>query len=39
MGEYNDVINEKVYVKNKDNYLYFKFKNMFYIIDLMMSLK
>ncbi|NGC87213.1 exonuclease SbcCD subunit D, partial [Staphylococcus aureus] len=26
-GEYNDVINEKVHVKNKDNYLHFKLKN------------
>lgn len=32
-GEYNDVINEKVHVKNKDNYLHFKLKNMFHITD------
>lgn len=38
-GEYNDVINEKVHVKNKDNYLHFKLKNMSHITDPMMSLK
>lgn len=38
-GDYNDVINEKVHVKNKDNYLHFKLKNMSHITDPTMSLK
>lgn len=38
-GEYQDVIEEKVKVKSKDNYFHFKLKNMSHIIDPMMHLK
>ncbi|MBE5662984.1 exonuclease SbcCD subunit D [Staphylococcus sp. SS60] len=38
-GEYNEVINEKVAVKNKENYFHFKLTNMSHITDPMMHLK
>ncbi|EHJ06821.1 exonuclease subunit SbcD [Staphylococcus simiae] len=38
-GEYQDVIEEKIKIKNKDNYFHFKLKNMSHIIDPMMHLK
>lgn len=38
-GDYDDVIEERVSVKNKDNYFHFKLTNMSHINDPMMKLK
>lgn len=38
-GDYDDVIEERVAVKNKDNYFHFKLTNMSHINDPMMKLK
>ena len=38
-GNYEDAIQEKINIKNKENYLHFKLKNMSLVIDPMMYLK
>lgn len=38
-GEYDDVIQERISVKNRDNYFHFKLSNMSHINDPMMRLK
>src|SRR5699024_4903814 len=38
-GDYEDAIQEKLYVKDKDNYLHFKLKHMSNVSDPMMHLK
>ena len=38
-GDYDDVIQERLPIKNKDNYIHFKLSNMSHINDPMMKLK
>jgi exonuclease SbcD len=38
-GNYDDAIQEKISIKNKENYLHFKLKNMSHVTDPMMHLK
>lgn len=38
-GKYEDAIQEKISIKNKENYLHFKLKNMSHVTDPMMHLK